>query len=205
MKYTTEQEEFWAGEFGDDYIDRNQGESVIASNTALFSKVLKATDSISSVVEFGANTGVNLLAIRRLLPNVLLSAIEINEKAVSQLKQIENIEVYHSSIFDFQPDKKRDLALIKGVLIHINPNKLHEVYQLLYEVSNKDICIAEYYSPSSVEVRYRGHEERLFKRDFAGDAMEQFPDLNLIDYGFVYHGDNNFPQDDLTWFLLEKS
>ena len=132
------------------------------------------------------------------------SAIEINEKAVTQLKEIENIKVYHSSILDFQPDEKRDLVLIKRVLIHINPNELNNVYELLYRSSRKYICIAEYYNPSPVEVRYRGHEGKLFKRDFAGEIMEKFPNLKLIDYGFVYHRDNNFPQDDTTWFLLEK-
>ena len=97
-----------------------------------------------------------------------------------------------------------DLVLIKGVLIHIHPNELQNVYKLLYKASRKYICIAEYYNPSPVEVKYRGHEGKLFKRDFAGEIMEQFSDLELIDYGFVYHRDSNFPQDDTTWFLLEK-
>ena len=26
----------------------------------------------------------------------------------------------------------------------------------------------------------------------------------LVDYGFVYHRDNCFPQDDINWFLFEK-
>ena len=51
---------------------------------------------------------------------------------------------------------------------------------------------------------YRGHEGKLFKRDFAGELLDKYPDLKLIDYGFVYHRDTNFPQDDCTWFLLEK-
>ncbi len=204
MRYKTEQENFWSGEFGDEYIGRNQGEANIASNTALFSKILKSTNSVSSVIEFGANIGLNLEAIRRLLPKVELSAIEINEKAVSQLRGMGNVKIYHSSILDFQPEEKRDLVLIKGVLIHINPNALQDVYELLYKTSRKYICIAEYYNPSPVEVKYRGYEGKLFKRDFAGEIMEKFSDLKLIDYGFVYHKDNNFPQDDVTWFLLEK-
>jgi spore coat polysaccharide biosynthesis protein SpsF len=205
MSYKTEQESFWSGEFGDEYIERNQGEASIASNTALFSKILKLTNSISTMIEFGANIGLNLKAIKRLLPEVELSAIEINGKAVAQLrKEIENITVYHSSILEFQPDGKRDLVLIKGVLIHINPGELQNVYELLYKTSKKFICIVEYYNPSPVEVSYRGHEGKLFKRDFAGEIMDRFPDLMLIDYGFVYHRDNNFPQDDATWFLLEK-
>ena len=51
---------------------------------------------------------------------------------------------------------------------------------------------------------YRGHSQRLFKRDFAGEMLDRFPDLTLVDYGFAYHRDANFPQDDTTWFLLEK-
>jgi pseudaminic acid biosynthesis-associated methylase len=204
MSYKTEQEDFWSGEFGDEYIERNQGEVCIASNTSFFSKILNSTNSISGVIEFGANIGLNLKAIKRLLPNAELSAIEINKKAVSELSKIENINVYHSSILDFQPEAKRDFVLIKGVLIHINPDELKKVYELLYKTSKKYICIAEYYNPTPVEIGYHGHEERLFKRDFAGEIMDQFSDLKLVDYGFVYHRDNNFPGDDITWFLLEK-
>lgn len=35
-KTKTEQEKFWAGEFGDDYTERNQGYLQLASNIALF-------------------------------------------------------------------------------------------------------------------------------------------------------------------------
>lgn len=204
MGYKTEQESFWSGEFGNEYIERNQGEATIASNLALFSKILRSVNSVSSILEFGANIGLNLEALRHLLPQVSLSAIEINKKAVAYLEKLENVTVHHSSIFDFQPNKQEDLVLIKGVLIHINPNELQNVYQLLYEASKKYICIVEYYNPTPVEVRYRGYDGKLFKRDFAGEMMDKFSDLKLVDYGFVYHRDFNFPQDDATWFLLEK-
>jgi hypothetical protein len=44
----------------------------------------------------------------------------------------------------------------------------------------------------------------LYKRDFAGEMLDRYPDLQLVDYGFSYHRDQNFPQDDANWFLLEK-
>jgi spore coat polysaccharide biosynthesis protein SpsF len=56
-----------------------------------------------------------------------------------------------------------------------------------------------------VALPYRGHDERLFKRDFAGEILDRFPDLRLVDYGFRYRRDPNFPQDDVTWFLMEKA
>jgi spore coat polysaccharide biosynthesis protein SpsF len=97
-----------------------------------------------------------------------------------------------------------DLVLIKGVLIHLNPEVLPQAYELLYRSSSKYICVAEYYNPTPIAVPYRGHEDKLFKRDFAGEIMKKFNDLRLVDYGFAYHGDSNFPQDDITWFLMEK-
>lgn len=209
--YSTEQEKFWASDFGDGYIERSQyleqdkGKKWIASNIALFSNILKSTRNVDSVLEFGANIGLNLIALRPLLPTCELSAIEINETAVEQLKTLKNVNAIHGSILDCELDFKVDLTLIKGVLIHINPDALHQVYERLYHYTNKYIVIAEYYNPTPVTTSYRGHNERLFKRDFAGEIMDKYSDLKLVDYGFVYRRDPNYPQDDITWFLLEKS
>ena len=53
-------------------------------------------------------------------------------------------------------------------------------------------------------IKYRGNNDKLYKRDFAGEILEYFSNVELIDYGFSYHRDTSFPQDDITWFLLEK-
>lgn len=89
-------------------------------------------------------------------------------------------------------------------MIHINPDELPGVYDKLYSLSSKYVVFAEYYNPTPTEVTYRGNKGKLFKRDFAGEIMDRHPDLKLVDYGFGYHRDNNFPLDDITWFLLEK-
>lgn len=203
--FKTEQEKFWAEDFGDDYIARNQGSQLLASNLNFFTKALQQAGKINSVREFGANIGMNLKAIKLLYPSVALKAIEINEKAALELKAtIGNENVYHGSIFDAPVDVPVDLSLIKGVLIHINPDMLQDVYQKLYDSSSKYILIAEYYNPSPVAIPYRGNMDRLFKRDFAGEFMTKFTDVSLIDYGFAYRNDSAFPQDDITWFLLKK-
>lgn len=203
-KFKTEQEEFWAGDFGNEYTNRNLGTYLVAANTALFSQVLSKTRKISSLIELGANRGMNLVAIHNLLPELKIDAVEINQQAVEELRVLGLGNVYHNSILDFSTDIQYDLALSKGVLIHIDPQSLNEVYSVLYKVSRKYICLVEYYNPVPVEVEYRGNKNKLFKRDFAGDMLDKYPDLSLIDYGFVYHRDSNFPQDDLTWFLLAK-
>ncbi|MFC1843860.1 pseudaminic acid biosynthesis-associated methylase [Thermodesulfobacteriota bacterium] len=203
-KFITDQESFWAGEFGDNYIERNKGAGKISSNIAFFSKIVSKTKEVESILEFGANIGLNLIVLKYLLPSCSLTGIEINKKAVSELKKWGGAEVVHGSILDVELDKKFDLTLSKGVLIHINPDFLNNVYRGLYEYSQKYICIAEYYNPTPVSVSYRGNDERLFKRDFAGEMMDTYPNLKLVDYGFAYHRDPVFPQDDINWFLLEK-
>lgn len=203
-EFRTEQEAFWAGEFGDEYVRRNASEKLLSIKTGLFSKMLNKASDIKSCIEFGSNIGLNLKAIQRIIYQCELSAIEINAMAIKELKKIDGIKVYNKSILDFESDYKRDLALIVGVLIHINPSMLELVYENLYNTSSKYILISEYYNPTPVEVVYRGNTEKLFKRDFAGEMLDKYPDLKLIDYGFIYHRDGMFPDDDWNWFLLSK-
>ena len=201
----TPQEAFWDGEFGTDYINRNNSDALLSSNLGFFSKALRNTRGLSSCVEFGANIGMNLRALRHLFPLIDLSAIEINPHAAEELiKLLGKQNVMCSTLLEAPISTQCDLSLIKGVLIHINPEDLEGVYNKLYQASKRYILIAEYYNSTPVSIPYRGHSDKLFKRDFAGEILDQFSDLRLVDYGFVWHRDNLFPQDDISWFLLEK-
>ena len=202
--FKTDQENFWAGEFGSNYIERNNSRELLASNLNYFSSIFKNTNSIESVLEFGANIGMNMHAMKLLLPKASLDAVEINPVAYEELKQIPDVTAENCSIFDYKPNQKFDFVFTKGVLIHINPDELDGVYQKMYDASSRYICVGEYYNPAPVAIPYRGHTDRLFKRDFAGEILDKFPDLELVDYGFSYRRDNNFKQDDITWFLMEK-
>ncbi|MHB1059077.1 MAG: pseudaminic acid biosynthesis-associated methylase [Rhodanobacter sp.] len=205
MNYKTEQEAFWAGEFGSDYIARNSSSALLASNLAFFAKALDKARQLSTCIEFGANTGMNIRALQSLYPKQSQHALEINANATSHLRKILPAEnVFQTSILDFEPKQTWDLALIKGVLIHINPDWLPQVYDTLYRSSSKYILLGEYYNPSPVTINYRGNDNRLFKRDFCGEMIDRYKDLVLVDYGFAYRRDPNFPQDDITWFLMEK-
>ncbi len=204
--FKTDQEAFWAGQFGSDYIARNSSADLIGRNLALFTRVLARCGRLDSLIEFGANVGMNLRALRSLLPLARLDAIEINENAVRELRAWGGAgDVFHGSVLDFRPDRTWDAVLIKGVLIHINPDFLPQLYASLYQASRRYVFVVEYYNPTPVEVLYRGHAARLFKRDFAGEMLDKYADLRIVDYGFVWHRDPQFPQDDVTWFVLEKA
>ena len=146
---------------------------------------------------------LNLVALRRLQPALKLSGYEINGEAAKQASEFDVAEITQGSILEEIKDEKVDLTFTVGVLIHINPCYLENVYRNLVNGSNRYVLVAEYYNPVPTKITYRGHEDKLFKRDFAGDLIDKFG-LRLVDYGFIYKRDNWAPQDDTTWFLLEK-
>lgn len=206
--FATEQEAFWSGSFGDGYTDRNDGDVIARSNLLFWRGILKRTGPIRSCFEIGCNRGLNLDAIKTLLPACQTTGLEINSHATKECAA-KGHQVFEGSILAPPPaatglNGMADLGIASGVLIHINPDKLNTAYKLLYALSKRFILISEYFNPVPVAIPYRGHKNRLFKRDFAGEIWAQYPSLRLIDYGFIWSKDPVAPKDDTTWFLFEK-
>src|SRR4051794_16414809 len=101
MTARNEQEAFWASEFGDEYVQRNQSAALEASNTVAFAHMLCRAHGVGSILELGANIGMNMRALRHVLPDVSLSAVEINKKAHEQLAKLPGVTAHHGSIADF--------------------------------------------------------------------------------------------------------
>ena len=192
-------DDFWAGEFGTAYAKRNN-ESLDGNKQEMFGRILPWAGKI---VEYGCSSGGNLRAIRGEWTEVKLYGCEINPEAVEIARELGTpAEITCASIFDYQPPEVCDLALSAGLLIHIHPDRLTDAYDALYRATRKWVLLIEYYNPTPVEIPYRGHSGRLWKRDFAGEMIDRYG-LRLEDYGFIYHRDE-YPQDDVTWFLMEK-
>lgn len=206
MSFATEQETFWAGDFGSEYNKRNIiDKQCIAARVHLWGKILSSINfPLTSVLELGPNLGRNLDSLSILQPAAELFAVEINKEAVRVLRDKGYKNITNESILSLSPERTFDLVFTSGVLIHINPAELRHVYTLMCKSSQKYVCMIEYYNPVPVEAPYRGHAGKLFKRDFAGEFLEMHPEYTLLDYGFVYHRDPLFPADDATWFLMGK-
>ena len=131
-----------------------------SSNEALFRRVLAATGgTVRSVLELGANVGNNLVALRALRPELALHAVEINPVAAARITAWGGAGVDIASLLDWTcPAAAYDLVFTKGVLIHINPDELTRVYDLMVHASARWVMVCEYYNPTPVEVSYRGHE-----------------------------------------------
>lgn len=194
-----EQEKFWGGEFGDEYTNRNTDN--VMNNEDLFFECIGQID-LENIIEFGCNRGENLEALRELYPDAELTGVDVNKAALDEVKA-DALTLHASFIDDSYNFKGYDLAFTKGVLIHIAPENIEKAYQKLYDASDEYILICEYYNPKPREVLYRGQWGKLWKRDFAGEMLDRYEDLELVDYGFKYHRDR-FPQDDITWFLMRK-
>jgi pseudaminic acid biosynthesis-associated methylase len=122
----------------------------------------------------------------------------------------QGIQATHSSIQDFESDREFDLVFTCGVLIHLNPSNLSGVYKKMAALSRRYILINEYYNPTPLEISYRGHSGKLFKRDFGGeflDCLNGTPSateqIRLVDYGFLWQRVHP-AWDNTTWWLFEK-
>ena len=178
----TEQEKFWKGKFGLSYSKRERNLKDIKSRVHHFKKIFKNTEKIKSIFEIGTNIGLNLDAIKKIKPGIKTIGIEINKEVITKISKKHII--FNSSILNFNSKNNYDLVFTRAVLIHINPRKLSQVYKKIYDLSKKYILIDEFFNPTPVTLKYRGHENKLFKRDFAFEIMKKY-DLKLIDYGLV--------------------
>lgn len=158
-----------------------------------------------SIVEIGANIGLNLRAIK-LLSSAALTAVEPNDVARQRL--VADGVVTPDNCFDgfaaslpFD-DGQFDLSFTHGVLIHIHPDRLTDSCKEIARVSNRYVLCSEYFSTASREIKYRGHTEALFTRDFGKFWQTTCPELHLLDYGFFWTGAGCV--DDMTWWLFEK-
>lgn len=195
--------DFWAGQEGVDYIDRNTSPNLLASNLVLFAGILDRFQiHPSSIFEFGANIGLNLDALRLLLPQATLKCVEINPRAHRELIK-KNYSAHLGDIESFATNETFDLVFTKGVLIHIDPSNLLSVYKKMIQFSSRYILLAEYFSRTPTDLRYHGKENVLFKRDFAAEIIELDSTLEVVGSGFSSRL-SVFPQDDINWYLLEK-
>jgi pseudaminic acid biosynthesis-associated methylase len=205
---STPQVEFWRGDFGDVYTDRNVASpEQLRARVALWSDILGHAVGAppGSILEVGANRGINLRALRALTGARLL-AVEPNDKARALLVSdgivsATDVRGGVSAAIDF-PDGVADLAFTSGVLIHIHPDHLLASMREIHRCAARWIACIEYFADKPETVPYRGHDDRLFKRDYGSLWLDSFTDLRVAGYGFAWKRVTGL--DNLTWWLFEK-
>jgi pseudaminic acid biosynthesis-associated methylase len=209
----TKQTDFWKGDFGKEYTDRNShsaqdwdafytktwGKTKIEMNTAFLGDLPRDI----KILEVGCNTGMQLNGLQRMgFENIY--GIELQPYAAEQAKKYtKNINVICGSGFDLPfKDSYFDVVCTNGVLIHISPDDLPKIMGEMYRCSKKYIWGFEYYAEQVQDINYRGNEGFLWKADYAALFMKQFPDLKLVKKEMYPYVDN--PANVDYMYLLEK-
>ena len=184
------QGKFWQGKFGDQYSKRSGiTRARVVQRIWMWTRILRAVEHClpTSCVEIGPNVGLNLHALDQVL-DANLFAVEPNASARKVLAESGILPQDHifEGFGDSIPleDSAVELSISSGVMIHIAPENLLSTYRELYRVSSRYFVTIEYFSDQPEAIEYRGHTDRLFKRDFGMYWHENFSDLELVDYGF---------------------
>ena len=209
MTRKTPQLEAWAGEFGNTYIDRNEASpDLLRGKTRAWGEILRSPqlrDSVTSILEIGANIGLNLRAIAN-ITNAELFAVEPNETARNRLANdcvTATANIFGGSAEDIPlGNSSVDLAFTSTVLIHVPPESLLTACKEIHRVSRRFIICNEYFSVNPETIEYQGRKELLFKRDFGAFWLDNFSDLELVDYGFLWR--QAAAMDSTTWWLFAK-
>ncbi|MGF1534590.1 MAG: pseudaminic acid biosynthesis-associated methylase [Bernardetiaceae bacterium] len=212
----TKQIDFWSGDFGKQYTNRNTPRSLDVWNQTyknlygterfdMFNIFIGNIPKESKILEVGCNVGIQLRGLQR-LGFTNLYGIELQSYAVERAKQISSqINIIQGSAFDI-PFKNDyfDLVMTNGVLIHIAPNDLPKAISEIVRCTKQYVLGFEYYSETLQEVNYRGNQGFLWKMDFAKVYQDNFNNLNLIKeihYPYLTKAEQGNVD---TMFLLEK-
>jgi pseudaminic acid biosynthesis-associated methylase len=207
MSFNSEQEQFWAKTYADEYISKNlkfDQPLGVSAWAGMLAKI--APGEIQRYLECGCNVGRNIEQVSAVLPAAKASIIEISEPAFRYVTSKYPLEhTFNGPILDSQFSAGQfDLVFTMGVLIHINPSQLIDHMEKMFTYASKYILIGEYFHRTPVMIEYQGEKDRLFKRDFGKLFIENFS-VKLVDYGFLWgHIYDNAGFDDITWWLFEK-
>jgi len=203
----------WTGQFGRAYTERNS--LTLSALDALYARnygvtrrelnrsFLAGMPKTTRILEVGCNIG-NQLQMLYELGFFNLYGIEIQHHALRQAKsRLPDAKLIEASAFDIPfRDGNFDLVFTSGVLIHIAPSDIRQVLREIHRCTGKYIWGFEYYSPTPVEVPYRGNRSLLWKMNYAQAFLDQFDDLQLLrSRQLTYLQDSNID----CMFLLEKS
>ncbi|HYE99495.1 MAG TPA: pseudaminic acid biosynthesis-associated methylase [Planctomycetota bacterium] len=193
-------EHLWQGSFGDQYTERNAQAGNVRKG---FWDDLLGRYPCRRVLEVGCNLGANLRWVAGRVPARDVHGVDINESALAKLRAQHpeiNATWTRARELPFR-DRWFDLVYTMGVLIHQPPDTLPLVMSEIVRCSSRYVLAGEYYAEQLTEVPYRGQAGALYKRDFGGLYQGLFPDLRLVEKGFLSKAQG---WDDVTWWLFER-
>jgi len=209
---TTAQSREWSGAFGKAYTNRNPDTAPAmdelhasqfgVTRSELNRRFLDALDREARILEVGTNVGVQLALLSELGFRHLVG-VDVQFYALDQAgRRGRQAMLAQASAFALPfRDASFDLVFTSGVLIHLSPETIGQALTEIHRCSRRFVWGWEYYAEGHVEVPYRNRRGLLWKGDFAGMYLEQFPEFRCVrEERLPYLEGDNVD----TMFLLEK-
>ncbi len=197
---TSRLEDLWAGSFGEAYLERNA--DVAAPRQGFWDGFMHRFPA-GRVLEVGCTQGDNLIHIARHTPAHEVWGVDLNHEVLAALQRhVPGVNgawgVARSLPFR---DSWFDLVFTVGLLIHQPDETLPLVMGEIVRTSRRWIMCGEYYAKEPTSISYRGHNDVLFKRDYGRIYGELFPELTLVEEGYLTK-EEGF--DRVTYQVFEK-
>ena len=148
--------------------------------------------------------GANLRWLAEMLDRTNMVGVDINQRALEILRErLPGVRTVAASARSLPfADGSFDLVFTTGVLIHQDHDSLNRVMDEIVRCSSRYVLCGEYCAEPPEEIPYHGERGVLFKRDFGSLYQERFPELTLLEQGFLPASAGGW--EDVTFWIFAK-
>ena len=99
-------------------------------------------ENMKNVIDLGTGTGLQLIKLYKVYPNVHITAIDISDGMLKKLEErhiSDNITIVNKSFFDYDFENNIDAVISSQALHHFESNDKLTLYKKVYECLKKDV------------------------------------------------------------------
>lgn len=135
------------------------------------SKMIKAKEKIvdflpkdiEKIIDLGAGTGLQLIKLYKVFPNVKTTAIDISDGMLKKLEErhiSDNITIINQSFFEYEFGKDIDAVISTQALHHFDSSDKRTLYRKVYEcLREHGVFVIEDYFAIDDDVERQGFED----------------------------------------------
>lgn len=131
-----------------------------------------------SALELGCNVGRNLFVLQQRYPEMALHGVDINTDAIEYARTRVRAEFLVGDLYDLDmilSDRMVDIIFTMGVLIHLHPDALPQILEVMARHAQRALVLVEQVSADNTVVK--GPASWLPERRVTGEYIQWSPDL----------------------------
>lgn len=120
-------------------------------------------DDIENIIDLGAGTGLQLIKLYKVFPNVKTTAIDISDGMLKKLEErhiSNNITIINQSFFEYEFGKDIDAVISTQALHHFDSSDKRTLYRKVYEcLREHGVFVIEDYFAIDDDAERQGFED----------------------------------------------